>query len=48
MDFDKMAILGDIDKVKQCADAETVVELSVERYEELLQREQMLLLGAMQ
>jgi hypothetical protein len=34
----KENIIMAIHEVKQCADAETVVELSVERYEELLRK----------
>jgi len=35
----KENIIMAINEVKQCSDAETVVELSVERYEELLNYE---------
>jgi len=34
----KENIIMAINEVKQCSDAETVVELSVERYEELLRK----------
>jgi hypothetical protein len=40
VDMRKMYLMNDIREIKEtCVDAETIVELSVERYEELLNYE---------